>query len=328
MHQIVIICPECGTRNVCVADSFPDYRFTCVGAGCEIDCSHYPQWTKTWEGNYEVFSLSGRSKVAIPRNYVPHKNSRKIVVLSIAAILLLILVGSGVGVYTYVNRWESGVTHPQNPNLISSWERDKWVSKRPGYVWIKGTTSDRWESGVRHPDNSILISCEEEGEWKSTEAGYVWIGGSKTEWYAGAVHPEHPNVVSSEDEGNWQPASGYVWVDPDSKDDWRVKRKQMLSHEISQPLPQQNGMDALNSMVTILQGLANLNALVNSWPTDWHRVKVSADRLLQECRKLQRSGFDTQELREIIRYLLELKRKADSELNDGGEIGRATPKYV
>lgn len=417
MHQIVIICPECGTRNVCSPDSFPDCRFTCVGAGCEIDCSRYSGWSKSWEGNYEVFSIGVRNQ-----NHTtpisPKPANKKLIATIISAIAILVLIGAAFGLYAYINRWEKGKPHPQNPNLVASWHRGKWEATRPGYKWVEGTAFDRWESEVRHPDNLNLATCEEEGKWRATEAGYVWAGGSRTEWRAGLPHdtfphwhssdeegkwtpdpgyvkkdpscqyvselvwkseeehpkykhwvssikegrwhteagyvkvypnvdngsdsrawvvkwssgiehPEHPNVVSGEGEGKWHPASGYAWVDPNSENDWRVKRKPTPSYGNVQPLPQQqNGVDALNSMATILQEWINLNALANTWPTDWHGIERSADALLRECRKLQQSGFDSQELRGIIRDLLELKRKAESEIGEENAIRRSTPKYA
>jgi len=418
MHQIVVICPECGTRNICSTESFPEYNFTCVGAGCEIDCSHYPQWTKSWEGNYEVFSVGAKSKASGLREQHPPIKSHKLLISMISLITLLVLTVAGVGLYGYVNRWESGMPHPQNSNLISSQYRGVWKSKRAGYKWVEGTAYDRWQSGMRHPDNSSLVSCEEEGKWKSTKAGYAWAGGSRIEWRAGLPHdeyahwhssdeegkwtadsgyveknpskfvselvwkkgeshkhydhwisseqegkwhtsagykkvypnindgsdsrawlvkwssgiehPDYPNVVSGKKEGAWQPADGYDWVDRESEDDWRVTRK--VTHRSMQPVIQQNGLDALNSMATILQECSNLYSLANSWPTDWRRVSRSANELLRECRKLQQSGFDSPDLREVIRGLLELKRKAEAELDDDDAeeraIRRATPKYA
>lgn len=367
MHQIVVICPECGTRNICSTESFPEYNFTCVGAGCEIDCSHYPQWTKSWEGNYEVFSVGTKSKASGLREQQPSIKSHKLLISTISLIVLLVLTGTGVGVYEYVNRWEPGIPHPQNSNLISSQYGGVWKSTRAGYKWVEGTAHDRWQAVVRHPDNSYLVSCDEEGKWKSTKAGYAWAGGSGIEWRAGLPHDEYAHWHSSDEEGKWTADSGYVEKNPSSKyvselvwkkglrhrehvhwisskkegvwdletgyekvypdinnssnpKAWLVKRTtdaQYSNKELSRNIQSvRSQIDELIREYSQLQQHQTSNSLVLS-----RKIKLASEcnKLLYTCRKLQQAGFDSPELREVVRRLSALGLQSESDYDDEDE---------
>lgn len=118
------------------------------------------------------------------------------------------------------------------PHVTSGREPGTWLLD-PGYSWHESFSSVNphaaWRAGLKYPlTYPHITSGAQEDTW-TFDPGYAWASDAtssnpKTVWVPGLEHKDHLYVVASTTEGRWLPASGFMFVDLNNPNDWRVMR--------------------------------------------------------------------------------------------------------
>lgn len=88
------------------------------------------------------------------------------------------------------------------------------IARGWSYEMRKGHKIAVWRPGAYHSQTTNLKADYDEDKWISTKPGYVWVGGTKIEWRKGLTSRQYPHWVTVAKEGSWIHEDGYKDANP------------------------------------------------------------------------------------------------------------------